>query len=198
MRRALQGPSGLVGFPGGQSHTVSTSGASFTSLGWLLGSMNVLHSLPSTGGVQETSKQQRAQGSPGNSGQPVSWEPGGTTPPLLPSLSAPCRDRPLSGVTPRLQAVVGWGSGAPQSPGRVHPVTPTPEQPQPPGRTPLLPAALGQWLEATSVFRFKPQKPARRAGGALRRPRGHRCVWLVSCITLCTDSCPRSPQNLSL
>ena len=119
-------------------------------------------------------------------------------PPLLPSLSAPCRDRPLSGVTPRLQAVVGWGSGAPQSPGRVHPVTPTPEQPQPPGRTPLLPAALGQWLEATSVFRFKPQKPARRAGGALRRPRGHRCVWLVSCITLCTDSCPRSPQNLSL
>ena len=29
--------------------------------------------------------------------------------PLLPSLSAPCRGRPLSGVTLRLQAVVGWG-----------------------------------------------------------------------------------------
>ena len=184
MWRALQGPSGLLGFPGGQSHTVSTSGASFTSLGWLLGSMNVLHSLPNTGGVQETSEQQRAQGSPGNSGQPVSWEPGGAPPPLLPSLSAPCRGRPLSGVTPRLQAAVGWGSGAPQSPERVHPVTPTPEQPQPPGRTPLLPAALGQWLEAT--FPFSGLSPRNQHGGQVGLSGGPEvtgaCGWCPALI----------------
>lgn len=105
-------------------------------------------------------------------------------PPLLPSLSAPCRGRPLSGVTPRLQAAVGWGSGAPQSPERVHPVTPTPEQPQPPGRTPLLPAALGQWLEAT--FPFSGLSPRNQHGGQVGLSGGPEvtgaCGWCPALI----------------